>query len=299
MENGSLFMKACVLAAGVSLALAGCGGSNDDDRSVERLVRTYLTANQVVPNSTATGSGMATLTFHDNDTIRVQLSTTGLTGVRKAEIRLGEAGQDGPVLFTVYDSTTDPAFPATWDTTLGQMDFQPQGDVDTVSEAIDRIMADRAFIQVTTATHPAGAIRGQLGESLELNALLAGGNEVPPVETTATGTARIEFDNMLTRAEVTLTHESMDNETMARLHVGVPGVNGPVVVPLYNRANDGELPREYKVQIDATDLTPAGGITTWEQFVRAVLDGRIYANVHTTDHPAGEIRGQLLLVRGS
>jgi hypothetical protein len=36
------------------------------------------------------------------------------------------------------------------------------------------------------------------------------------------------------------------------------------------------------------------GPEEWEEIVRAIRDGVVYANVHSSLHPGGEIRGQVL-----
>jgi hypothetical protein len=68
--------------------------------------------------------------------------------------------------------------------------------------------------------------------------------------------------------------------TGAHIHVGAAGVNGPVVVPLTAPDARGSA---------------AGCAVTTRALVAAILDnpGGYYANVQTTDFPAGAIRGQL------
>lgn len=67
----------------------------------------------------------------------------------------------------------------------------------------------------------------------------------------------------------------------AHIHIGRPGVAGPVVLPLCGPCATGAK--------DRGTLTPAQA--------RMLERGRGYANVHTARNPAGEIRGQLTLVR--
>jgi hypothetical protein len=38
---------------------------------------------------------------------------------------------------------------------------------------------------------------------------------------------------------------------------------------------------------------PAQGINTMDDIIQAIVNGNSYVNVHTTQNPGGEIRGQL------
>ena len=63
----------------------------------------------------------------------------------------------------------------------------------------------------------------------------------------------------------------------AHIHIGKPGVAGPVAVPLCGPCRSG---------VRGTAKLKA-------RIVTALLAGRAYVNVHTTKNPAGEIRGQI------
>ena len=64
----------------------------------------------------------------------------------------------------------------------------------------------------------------------------------------------------------------------AHIHIGRPGVAGPVAVPLCGPCASGA---HGTVRLDSKTKA-------------AVLSGRTYVNVHTARNAAGEIRGQLL-----
>jgi hypothetical protein len=74
------------------------------------------------------------------------------------------------------------------------------------------------------------------------------------------------------------------NATAAHIHQGAAGVNGPVIVPLAGGAG----------ATAGTWSVPAGTFLTASQ-LNVLKVGGLYANVHTVNNPAGEIRGQIHL----
>lgn len=110
-----------------------------------------------------------------------------------------------------------------------------------------------------------------------IKAELTGAQEVPPVETKATGSANFQLK---TDRAISGSIKTKDIDgTSAHIHSGAPGVNGPVVITL-NRKNSKEW------------TIPVGAKLTAEQ-VEALKAGTLYVNVHTDAHKGGEIRGQL------
>ncbi len=106
---------------------------------------------------------------------------------------------------------------------------------------------------------------------------LNGSQETPLVKTSATGetTLTLNSDNSLT---CTVTTTDTRNANAAHIHVAPAGVAGPIIIPL----NGGP-----------TTWSCPSTVLTAEQLT-ALQEGRLYVNVHTVDHPAGEIRGQIV-----
>ena len=110
------------------------------------------------------------------------------------------------------------------------------------------------------------------------NLSLSGGQEVPPVTTAAVGTGQIRvMADGTVSGSVTTTGVS---GTMAHIHFGARGVNGPVIIPLM-----GVSPGVWSV--------PAGAKLTAEQ-LDAYQAGKLYVNVHSEMNKGGEIRAQLM-----
>ena len=111
----------------------------------------------------------------------------------------------------------------------------------------------------------------------ELRFKLSGDAEVPPVATTASGTGTITINpDMTVSGKVTTSGVAA---TMAHIHVGKAGANGAVVVTL---AKSG----------DNVWLVPDGTRLS-EAAYQSYKAGELYVNVHSAEHKAGEIRGQL------
>jgi hypothetical protein len=105
---------------------------------------------------------------------------------------------------------------------------------------------------------------------------LSGAEEVPAVSTSGSGSGsfRVAEDGSITGS---VTTKGVPG-TMAHIHQGAKGENGPVIVPL---TKEGD-----------TYSVPAGRKLTAAQ-LQAFKAGRTYVNVHTAKHKGGEVRGQL------
>jgi len=111
---------------------------------------------------------------------------------------------------------------------------------------------------------------------------LTGAEQVPPVQTAGTGTANFTFDPSTRQVTWSITYSGLSSPvTMAHFHNGAAGKNGPVVVWLSKRGGSAASPITGE-----TTLTAAQA----QQFVA----GEWYVNVHSQNHPGGEIRGQVM-----
>lgn len=126
---------------------------------------------------------------------------------------------------------------------------------------------------------PIGDGAGEAGEvgPLALLATLGGNEETPPVSTTAAGTATFTLDPGMTALSLHVVH-TVVGATAAHIHAGAGGEAGPV---LFNLSPVGP------------DITGTVNLTADQ--AAELLAGRMYVNVHSTAHPEGEIRGQILL----
>lgn len=129
---------------------------------------------------------------------------------------------------------------------------------------------------------------------------LVGAQQNPPVTTDAFGRADVRLVDNRTAVLFRVTVCNIANVTMAHIHVGASGKNGPVILFLYHM-HDPLFSSVHGCHmlssgtLHPSDLIPnaANGINTWTDFVNALLAGNTYVNVHTSVNPAGEIRGQL------
>ena len=111
----------------------------------------------------------------------------------------------------------------------------------------------------------------------EVTVTLSGGNEVPPVSSSASGsgTIMVAADKSVSGSISTRGVAG----TAAHIHAGAAGKNGPVVVPLAKSGDSGWS-------------VPAGAKLTDAQY-DSFTKGELYVNVHSAANKAGEIRGQL------
>jgi hypothetical protein len=146
-------------------------------------------------------------------------------------------------------------------------------------------------------TMPAGW--AGVGSDGNFVAHLSGGEEVPPVDTKATGQAMFQLSRDGTELSFRLNVANIENVTQAHIHLAPAGENGGVVAWLYPDAPPQQLiPGRTqgtlaKGTITAGDLVGSFAGQGLDALVEAMEAGDTYVNVHTSQFPGGEIRGQI------
>ena len=123
-------------------------------------------------------------------------------------------------------------------------------------------------------------------------ATLSAANEVPARGSAANGAAGFTLDG--DRVLYSIEANQIDNITASHIHSGAAGANGPVRVFLFRGPTTGAVNgRLVEGSFSAADVT---GIS-FEALLAEMQAGTAYVNVHTTQFPGGEMRGQTQLVR--
>ncbi len=118
---------------------------------------------------------------------------------------------------------------------------------------------------------------------------LTGSEEVPPVQTEATGV--IEISLMPDSVGYSINATSIDGVTAGHVHLGKKGENGPIVVTLFKYDSPMNKVSENGT-ITADKLEGPMGGKQLSDYLAAGANGSLYINIHTERNPNGEIRGQ-------
>jgi hypothetical protein len=136
---------------------------------------------------------------------------------------------------------------------------------------------------------------------------LGGNQEVPIRETHATGQAIFQLNQDETMIAYRLIVANIENVTASHIHLGVAGMNGPVVAFLAGAfAPAGGRVEGVLAEGTITSANLVGPLEgmSLSVLIAAMRDGGTYVNVHTDDgvappntgpgdFPGGEIRGQI------
>jgi hypothetical protein len=120
---------------------------------------------------------------------------------------------------------------------------------------------------------------------------LSGQEEVPPVQTQATGIAEFTLMGM-DSVNYTVNASNIQGATGGHIHLGNPGENGPVVITLFKYDTPMDQVSETG-SFTATDLEGPMAGQPFQELGTAALNGGLYVNIHTERNPNGEIRGQI------
>ncbi|HZE96597.1 MAG TPA: CHRD domain-containing protein [Planctomycetota bacterium] len=241
----------------------------------------FLRGSQVVPALGTGATGTATITSDGlGKFVDYTIAATGLGTVTAIEIRLGDPGENGAVILTIPLG----AFPLS-----GRIDaptfFAPVAGLSTFAEICSAIAEGHTYLLISTVAQAAGEIRAHLGKAALASAKLTGGQMVPPVATTGSGSATVELDPAQAQITVTLTVAGVTGITGAQIREGAPLVAGGVLFDVSAAPFTSPL----TVILTSGDFTPSGTIATFTDAINAFLSGGLYIQVNA----AQSIRGQV------
>jgi len=147
---------------------------------------------------------------------------------------------------------------------------------------VDKTMSRRAvvvFAGVLSAAVVAGTVHAA---PVSFSVQLSGAQQVPAVGSTGTGTANFTWDPATRVLSWSITYSGLQSDaTMAHIHNAPAGKNG---APVFWLSARGKPP--------ASPFT--GSVTLTDAQAAQLKAGGWYVNLHSKDHPAGELRGQIV-----
>jgi hypothetical protein len=265
---------------------------------VGALAQVHLVASlggaQEVPPVTTSASGIGSFQLNDDFTeLRYTVSYQGLSGPLTAggHFHLGTPGRTGSVIKGIA-VTGDPAtgtVTGTWKSSDATQPLTPA--------LVESLLTGRVYVNFHTSANPSGEIRGQveLATALHFTIDLDSAQARPAVGTTGGGTGVLVLSTDRSEAEYWVTYRGLTGPLSAggHVHVGAPGVSGPVVKGIASGGDpaSGRVKGSWRSSDGTQPLTPA--------LVDSLIAGKLYVNFHTANNPAGEIRGQLVLAGGT
>jgi hypothetical protein len=271
-----------------------------------------LGGGQQVPPITSTVTGQATIELLSDGTIEYFVSLLNpngveLLGAAGAHIHCGESGANGPVVVPLAQQVDGGRLtsPLELSGTIDEAGIVENTCGATIALLYESIRAGRTYINVHSTENPTGEVRGQIPKVTAgdgaINVPLRGENQVPAVDSTVTGMITIQLfsDNSLEFfADLANPNGvALLGESGAHIHCGDIDATGPVVAFLAQPVDGGRTEAQvgFSGSVVATGIADDACGATLDLLYQSIIAGRTYVNVHSTENPSGEVRGQILL----
>jgi hypothetical protein len=236
------------------------------------VIHVQLSNDEVLPavTSDATAEGDITVNLVTG-AVSGGIAIQGLTATL-AHIHRGYAGVNGPV---VVDFAADPANSARWNAVAGGA---------LSADDVDNLLAGALYVNVHSAAHPGGEIRGQLQpENIQVvYSPMSHEQVVPAAPDAASGTVAATIDSGAGTATVHAITSALVEPTETHVHSAAQGENA--TAPLFALTQTQTDPNHW-----AAELQP---VTAAQ--IDAFEANLWYVDVHTTGLPNGAVRGQIL-----
>ncbi len=246
----------------------------------EQIFLAVLDGTQETPAVATNAAGGGRFVLNAEQTqLSYLIKVRGLSGpITAAHFHNAALGASGPPVRDI--AFTDSAASGTWSSADATQPLTPT--------VLAELLAGHLYVNVHTALHPSGEIRGQVtnGVAIKFAAQIEASQEVPATNANAAGFGLFTLNPSADSLRYQIGVMNLSGAiTGAHLHNAASGVNGAVVRDFQNDFV-GDFANGIWTNTDAQPLTP-------ELAVEA-LAGKIYVNVHTAANPSGEVRGQVL-----
>lgn len=258
-----------------------------------RMFEAILSGDQQVPTASSDGKGVLKLELRNN-ILTVEGSFEGLTAAFDANIaggahlHFGWAGENGGIAVPLVAETDAGLLSGTFSRDANEFVLN--------AEQVNAMLERRIYVNIHTTAFPGGELRGQVvpaGSAVYLFDI-KGENQAPAVMSTGSGKALVEIvdDYFVFSGAFSDLEGDFDASIAggAHIHVGTPGSTGPI---------------EFVVNSNVDTNLKSGVFTSNQNILPITNDqkesfalGQYYLNIHTSLHPMGEIRGNLMDVNG-
>ena len=278
---------AALLMAGLLLVVTGLFLPTGQSASAQGAEFTFtLYGGNEMPPIASSATGTVTLELGDGEmTYHLQASGAAFT---MAHIHNGLAGANGPVVAFLLPVQDPPVTTVDVTGTISEADLL--GEFAGNWEAFATFfLADGLYVNIHSTANPSGELRGQADP--RFCADLSGANEVPPND--SQGSGQVLLDATTGGAGVSFSASTESDIVGGHIHVGAAGENGPVLAPILDSGMTfGQTVTDTLTILEA-DLAGGPAEGNVFGFLQHIAVGEAYVNIHSTDEPAGEIRGQL------
>ncbi len=225
----------------------------------------------MIMSSTAYGLGSFGLSM-DNSNLNFKIICQGLTGpITSAKLYAGTIGMVGVQVADISSFINGNVI---------------TGTINPTASVLSNLLAGEIYLNITTTQHTTGELRSQLVnyKGLTFDGILDGSQMVPPVSTPAQGVCVIRFSPDLTTMYYDIVIDGVASSIdYSHLHIGDFGQP-------YNSSS---------FQVDFTSSINGNRISGTKTNISALNKDRLLKSnlallIHTSSHPQGEIRSQVV-----
>ncbi len=268
MKSGFFFTFAMGL-----LLLTGC--TKDSKKMVQEFSVDVNTKNSIPMVMGRTETGTVTMKLYDDNSLEFKITANNMASadtLTAAHIHTGDLVSTGPVSIALVDGS-DIKFSGN----------TAEGTLTLTAAQVTTLKGNGIYVNIHSTQVAAGLLRGQVGQKIDAayGSTLSPTNQVPPV------TGRSEDGTACFRLVGTTLHYRVNVNNLAasdtisggHIHMGTSTGVGSVFLNLGITSN-AETDVAKTMTLTAAEITKLGA-------------DQLYVNIHSTQVPAGLLRGQV------
>jgi len=272
MKKGIFYL---LISIGMLLTV-GCG---DDDSPSKTLLQAFdiaLNPSNSIPTVTGRNeAGNITMNLFDDNSLEFTITINNLSSsdeLSAAHVHSADVVSTGGVEIPLVDGTV-----------ISFSGNTASGTITLTADQISTLLGSDVYVNVHSTEIPSGLVRGQIDKSIDnaYNVALSPLNAVPPiVERSEEGNAYFRIVGSTMYFKVSVNNlDPTDAITAGHIHEGSSTENGGVFISL-------DITDENQLNVTKSTILSSDELVT-------VNNDELYGNIHSTQQPAGLLRGQI------